>query len=204
MLNWLRRAGIVALAALLWSALLHLIFWTNVGGLAPFEARSLVAYLLLVGAPAATFVPLSRWMHAPLYEVEGIAGWALLGGIVTFLPPSDPPGFGQFILFALALTVSLATIGTLMSHLVGLRMYGGTTRQVDSVRSRRQGYLAALFIVSMLLLHGAGTLAPTSVVMLLLVVVLAEMLAQAYGARGGQIVRSGLGPRRARGVEVEG
>lgn len=165
------------LIGLMWLTLGRLVVVSDAGADGMLSASAVLAYLLLFAAPAATFVPLRAWTGIPLYDVEGIAGWSTLGFILTFLRPGSPPSMGEFLFFILALTVALASIGTLVSYLVGLRIYRGDQRRHDAVRARRQGYLAATFVVALLVLHGVGTLSPTSGLLLLVLVVLAELFA---------------------------
>lgn len=165
----------VVLINLMWLTLGRLIVAVDAGDVGMLSGEATLTYLLLFGAPAATFVPLRRWTGLPLYDLEGIAGWSTLGFILAFLRPSTPPSLGQFLVFVLALIVVLATVCTLVAHLVGLRIYRDGRRPHDTVRSRRQGYLAATFIVALLVLHGIGTLTPISGTLLLGLVVLAEL-----------------------------
>lgn len=172
------QSAIVALGALLsWMMLGQLILIEDVGARSTFDPWRLVLYLLLLAAPVLTFVPLARWARAPIYDLEATAGWAGLGFVIAIVTPADPPTLAQFLLFLLPLTVALATLATMASYLVGLRVYRGDPRRHDFVRARRQGYLAAFVLVAGMLLFSIGTLSPTSVVLLLLVAVLAEMFA---------------------------
>ncbi len=168
--------GAVALVliGLMWLTLGRLVV-SGVGAGSMLSGEAVITLLLLFAAPAATFVPLRRWTRIPLYDLEGIAGWSTLGFILTFLRPNSPPSLGQFLFFILALTVAMATLCTLGSYLVGLRLYQHDGRRYDLVRARRQGYLAATFVVALLVLHGIGTLTPTSGTLLLVLVVLAEL-----------------------------
>lgn len=165
---------IAVLATTLWLALAQVVA-TGAGTGGGFSRRSALTVLLLIAAPAATFVPLSRWLRAPLYDVEGIAGWSLLGFAMVFITPSDPLALPQFLLVVLSSTVALATLGTILSYLVALRVLRGKPNQRDVVRARRQGYLAAFCVVALVLLHSIGTLSPTNAVLLLAIVVLSEM-----------------------------
>ena len=172
------QTAIVALGALLsWLALGQLIFVEDVGSRPVLDPVRMLCYVLLLAAPVMTFVPLARWAQAPFYDVEATAGWATLGFVVAFLTPDDPPSLAQFLLFLLPLTVALATLGAMGSHLVGLRVYRGNARRSDFVRARRQGYLAALVLVASMLLFSIRTLSPSSAVLLLVIAVLAEMFA---------------------------
>lgn len=179
----------LVLIGLMWLTLGRLVVVSDAGAGGMLTGEAILTYLLLFAAPAATFVPLRSWTGIPLYDLEGIAGWSTLGFILTFLRPSSPPSMGQFLLFILALTVALATICTLGSHLVGLRLYRHDRRRYDVVRARRQGYLAAMFGVALLVLHGIGTLTPISGTLLLVLVMLAELFA---------LSRSNMKPANAR------
>ena len=172
------QSAIVALGALLsWTMLGQLILIENVGARTAFDPWRLLFYLLLLTAPVLTFVPLARWARAPFYDLEATAGWAALGFVVALVTPADPPTLARFLLVLLPLTVALATLATLASYLVGLRVYRRDQRQHDFVRARRQGYLAAIVLVASMLLFSVGTLSPTSAVLLLVIAVLAEMFA---------------------------
>jgi hypothetical protein len=170
------QVALISLGALLsWLALGQLILVEDVGSQAPFDPRRLLLYLLLLAAPVLTFVPLARWARAPFYDLEAVAGWGSLGFVVAVITPADPPTLAQFLSFLLPLTMALATLATLGSYLVGLRIYRNDPRRYDFVRARRQGYLVALVLVASMLLFSIGTLSPTSAVLLLVVAVLAEM-----------------------------
>jgi hypothetical protein len=124
-------------------------------------------------------------MHAPLYDIEGIAGWGMFGFTLAFVSPSSPPTLGQFLFFLLPLTVALATVFTFIAWLVGLHVLRAASPSVrrDTVRARREGYLVAFAMVAMMLLHSVGTLTITSVALLLVVVILSESLALTGGFR---------------------
>jgi len=172
------QSAIVTLGALLsWAMLGQLILIEDVGSRPTFDPWRLLFYILLLAAPALTFVPLAHWARAPFYDVEATTGWATLGFVVAIVSPADPPSLAQFLLFLLPLTVALATVATLGSYLVGLRVYRDDPRRNDFVRARRQGYLVALMLVASMLLFSVGTLSPTSAVLLLVIAALAEMFA---------------------------
>ncbi len=169
------QSAIVALAALLSWLMLRQLIIDDVGGRSAFDPLRLVFYLLLIAAPMLTFVPISNWLRAPLFEVESVASWATLGFVVAVVTPNNPPSLGQFLVLLLPLTVALATVMTLVSFLAGLRVYRGDPRRYDIIRARRQGYLASFMIIASMLLYSIGTLSPTSATMLLGIAILAEM-----------------------------
>jgi hypothetical protein len=183
----LARPIAVALAAILaWTLLGQLVFLGNVGDEPALSARRALAYLLLLAAPALTFVPLARWARAPFYDLEAVTGWSLVGFVLVFVTPADPPTLAQFLVFLLPLTVALATALAFVAYLAGLRVYRGDPRRRDFVRARRQGYLAALSLIALALLYGVGTLSPTSALLVLLVGGLAEWFALSHDARRGR------------------
>lgn len=176
-------------ALLLWLALGRLILVEDVGRLPVLAPERIIATLLLLIAPAATFLPLARWMRAPLYDLEAVLGWALFGGVLAFVRPDNPPTLLQFLLLLVTLTVALATLLTPLAYLVGLRVLLDDPRRADVVRARRQGYLAAVVLVSLGVLWGAGTLTVPVALLVLGLGTLAEVLVH---------LRATSGPRPAR------
>lgn len=168
--------GFSALALLSWGLLGWLVFAADAGSAPALAPRALAAGALLFIAPATTFMPLARLFRAPLYDMEAIAGWASFGFVLTFLAPRQAPSLAEFLIFLLPLTVALASVGTLGAYLIGLRVFRNDPRRYDFVRARRQGYLAALFLVALALLHGIGVLTAANGVLLLVICVLVEAL----------------------------
>lgn len=179
------------LTVTLWFLLGRQIFLDDAGGVRLLSASGLWTSVLLILAPAATFLPVARRSRIPMFDAEAIAGWATLGFTITFLRPSNPPTLAQFLLFLLPLTISLSTLGTLVSYAAGFRIYRGDPRRYDMVRARRQGYLGAFFVVAVLVLHGVGTLTPTSGTFLLVIVCLAEMFWLTHATARAERVRAG-------------
>jgi hypothetical protein len=169
------------LVVMIWVLLARLVLVNDAGSRTVLSGVGLLTCLLLFVAPAVTFIPIARWTHSPLYDFEAVAAWSTFGFTLTFLRPSDPPTMGQFLLFVVPLTVSLATVGTLLAYLIGLRVYRFGSRRGGAVRARRQGYLGALYVVALMVLHSIGTLTPTSGVLLLVILVLGEMFCLTRG-----------------------
>jgi hypothetical protein len=165
---------VAALAA--WAQLVYLAFVANVGAAPLSRPPALMGCALLFIAPGLTFVPLARWLHAPLYDIEALVGWASFGFVLVFLAPRSTPSLGEFLVFLLPLTVALGTCCTLAAYLVGLRVYRGSVRRHDFVRARRQGYLAAICLEALALLHGIGVLTLAGAGLLVLICVLTEAL----------------------------
>ena len=188
-------AAYLVIVLVAWGQLGLLVFVTNVGNAPLSSGRALVTCALLFIAPGLTFVPLARWCDAPLYEVEALAGWAAFGFVFIFLAPSPAPSLGEFLVFMLPLTVALGTCCSLVAYLVGLRVYRHDPRRHDFVRARRQGYLAAILLVALALLHGIGVLTPAGAGLLLVIGVLTEALLLARRQPGGRLNSSEM--RRA-------
>lgn len=188
----------VAGTAFAWLTLGRLVTSGDIEGFGAGSRAGLLTCLLIVVAPGATFIPLARWIRAPLYDVEGMLGWGALALTLAFLEPSDPPTLAQFLLFLLPLTVAMATAATLVSYLAGLRVYRDDPRRHDFVRARRQGYLASFALIALALLHSVGTLSPATGTLLVAVAVLVEMFALARGRARTPISPNTFADTRAR------
>lgn len=163
-------------APLAWLTLGWLLFVRNVGDLPATDPLVILAGGLLVAAPALTFVPLARVLHAPLYDVEGIVGWSTFGFVITFLSPGETLSRGEFLIFLLPLTVAIASVATLVAHAFDRRIHRGAPHRQSFLRARRQGYLAALVVVALFLLNGIQVLSPVSGLLLLVVAILCEVV----------------------------
>lgn len=159
-----------------WVALGWLVFVRNVGELPASNALVFLTGALLVAAPALTFVPLARVLQAPLYEVEGIFGWATFGFVITFLTPGETLSRGEFLIFLLPLTVAIASVVTLIAHAFDRRIHRHAPYRQSFLRARRQGYLAALVMVALFLLHGIQVLSLVNGTLLLVVAILCEVV----------------------------
>src|SRR4051812_9505466 len=80
---------IAALAGLTWAGLVGLIFLLNTGQYGFWFPGRIVVYVLLLLAPALTFMPIARILEFPLYGYWAVASFALFGYVLAFVP-SDP------------------------------------------------------------------------------------------------------------------
>lgn len=163
----------------LWAALGVMIVVRGAGEMQLLSPLGVLTCVLMILAPALTFIPVATRLKAPLYDLEATMGWATLGFVLTFIEPADPISRGQFLIFILPLIVAVASITTLVAYLFGRRVSGGPARPEHFLQARRQGYLLAIAAVAMLLLNTFGVLTPVNGALLILVVVLAETLFQA-------------------------
>jgi len=154
-----------------------LIMAYDVGSVPDFWASErLLAYGLFILAPALTFAPLARLASIPLLDLEAVFAWSMLLYVWTFVDPEEAQALPTLLLFLVPLTMSLATIFTLFAYLLGARLAARQGRRYDPLRARRQGYLAAMFIVGCLLLRMLEVLSPVNAGLLALIVLLIELL----------------------------
>lgn len=177
--------GLVCCAG--WVTGAWLIVARDVGSHGATSPAGLSALLLFVAVPVATFYPLARRWHAPLYEVEAAVGWGGFATVVAFVRPADPPPAWQVVMVLVPLTVALATIFSALFFKAATRVRGHAGSFVDA---RRRGYMAALCLVALAMLAGLGVLAAPMIFLLPAICVLAESLIMA-GRRGD--VRSSPG-----------
>jgi hypothetical protein len=171
------RLAWLALAALAWAAVYALVVPRNVGAVAGFWSPIRIAsYLSFALAPAITFTPVARRLRIPLYDLEAIAGWSTLCFSLTFIDPGNRPPLAALLVLLVSLTVSLATIFTLVSYVVGLRLVARRSQRYDFVRARRDGYVGAMFVVGLLLLAMLGALSTINAALFGLIVLLLELV----------------------------
>ena len=170
------RLGWLSLTVLAWAQVYALVVVRDVGTETNFWAPVRIAsYLSFVLAPALTFTPIARILHIPLYDLEAIAGWSTLLFSLTFIDPGNHPPMVALLVLLVSLTVSLATIFTLVSYVVGFRLLARRRQRYDFIRARRDGYVAAIFCVGLLLLGMLGVLNPINAALLGLIVALLEL-----------------------------
>ncbi len=170
-----------------WLAIYYLIVVRDVGSITYFWSNErLVAYGAFVLAPAITFMPIAHKLRIPLYDLEAIVAWSMLAFVFTFVDPRDSPSMPVLLMFLVSLVMSLATIFTLVSYATGLRLFARRSLRYDFVRARREGYLASIFCVGLLLLSFLNVLSVISASLMGLIVLLLEIFLL---SRGGQIKR---------------
>ncbi len=155
----------------------RLVVTYDVGSVPHFWATErLLAYGLFILAPALTFTPLARLTAIPLLDLEAVVAWSTLLYVLTFVDPTRASVLPALLLFLIPLTMSLATLLTLLAYLLGTRLAARRGRRYDALRARRQGYLAAMFVVGCLMLRMLGVLSLVNAGLLALIVLLIEVL----------------------------
>ncbi len=176
---WLLASGIA------WFGVYDLIVLRDVGSNQDFWANErLIAYGIFILAPAITFMPVAHKLRIPLYDLEAIIAWSTLAFVFTFVDPRDNPPMPVLLVFLVSLVMSLATILTLFSYAVGLRIFARRSQRYDFVRARREGYLGSIFCVGLLLLRFLDVLSATNAALMGLIVLLLEIFLL---SRGGQL-----------------
>jgi hypothetical protein len=181
------RVVLVLGAACAWALVYHLIVIRDVGHVAGFWAPTrLAAYAAFVLAPGLTFVPIARALRIPLYDLEAIAAWSTLAFLVAFIDPGTQPPLPVLLVLLVSLVMALATIFTLLSYAIGLRLFARRRQRYDFIRARREGYLASIFLVGLLLLSMLDALSRINAALLGLIVFLIEVFLL---SRGGSSAR---------------
>lgn len=169
----------IGLCVNLWLTLGYFVFAQNVGDQSLASPAALLTCALWILAPGLTFIPVATYLRARLYDLEATIGWATLGFVLTFIPPSEPLSRGQFLAILLPLTVAIASLTTLVAYATIRRLAGGLPHPGQFLQARREGYLAAVALVALLLLHSVGVLTPFNGALTITIAVLVEALALA-------------------------
>jgi hypothetical protein len=200
----LRWIGLIAAAISSWVAAWVLIVPLDVGAESEFFApMRILAYLTFVGAPLLTFLPIARLLSIPLYDLEAVTAWSTLLFMITFINPGSHPPFPVLLTVLISLMMSLATIFTLVSYAVGYRLLTRRSQKYDFLRARREGYLAAMFLVGLLLLHLLEVLSMVNGALLALIIVLLEVFLLSRGSRSQSAHQESSGSSRSIGRQPE-
>lgn len=123
--------------------------------------------LLFVVAPTALALPAGRALLSPLWALETILSWSLLGILVALV---DPFTLGRGLAFCCLLPLAF---GAFASPSLLLAAWVAPVRATSI---RHQGYLFALLPVGLLLLQGLGALGPLTALLFGLLLMLAYLL----------------------------
>ncbi|HEU4793712.1 MAG TPA: hypothetical protein VFS96_08640 [Nitrolancea sp.] len=168
---------LIAAAISAWYLVYDMIVLRDVGSNPNFFAgERLIAYAVFILAPALTFLPIGRGLRIPFYDLEAVTAWSTLFFTIAFISPGRNPSPLALLLFSVTLTMSLATIFTLVSYAVGFRLLTRRSQRYDFVRARREGYLVAIFAVGCALLAALSILTAVNVAVLALIVITLEIL----------------------------
>ena len=182
-----------AVVALIWTLILagssvllaHLIVNVDVGATGLTSAPAVLTCALLVAIPALIFLPIASRLAAPFFDAEAITGWGTLGFVIIFFAPDDRLTYGQFLALLLPLTVSVASVATLVAYPFVARLRPTSQTSAIVFQARRIGYLAAVALVALVLLNTLELLTPFNGSLVIAVAVLAEL----FSLEGGRSSR---------------
>jgi len=170
------------ISGIAWAAWIYFLFIFEVGAIKNlWDPWRIVFYVLLLLAPAITFVPIALRLRWYLFAPYAVVGWAAFGFLLAFVQPPvtvltqrDSPL--QVWYFFLALFVVLTTILAPTAYLVGLRLLSSRTHQRDIVRAWREAGLLALYLVGMAIARNLGLITWPIALLGLLFLTLVEAL----------------------------
>ncbi len=171
---------IMALAGLAWAGLIGMIFLYKVGSNDDsfWTPARVLTYVLLLVAPALTFIPIGKALGKGWYGWVAIVSFALLGYTLEFVPHTS--GWNQnvvpMIAFLLGLFLAVYTISWPVFYLLGFRFFKRRVERYDLGRSQREAILLGLYIVTVLFLGAAKILNPTYAGALFLIFLSVELL----------------------------
>lgn len=171
---------IAALAGLTWAGLVGLIFLLNTGQYDFWFPGRIVVYVLLLLAPALTFMPIARILEFPLYGYWAVISFALFGYVLAFVPSnptrgwsSNTAGLGLLLISLFMVTI---TIFLPVFYRLGFKLFSRKVEQYDLNRARREAILAGLYVLMLAFLRIVGSLNLLIGVALVLAFIVFEML----------------------------
>lgn len=176
-------ALIAAFAGLTWAGLVGLVFLLNAGDYTEFwfPART-VAYVLLLIAPALTFMPMGRALGSRVYGYWSVLSWAAFGFIFAFMPPdparSRDENLGGLVALLICLFAVLVSVFLPICYGLGLKIFANASRpaRYNLRRATREAVLLALYFLLVALMQLLGNLTALYAVLLLFIIVIIELL----------------------------
>ncbi len=192
------RWPLAVTAGICWATWAYFLLIFDVSAIADLWAPWRIAYyLLLLLAPALTFVPIGLRLGWPLFGPYAVLGWAGLGYIIAFVPlppilyeqvqvgPTDPETLVQVWYFFPLLFIALTTILAPLSYAIGLRIFTSRMHRRDLLRAWREAGLLSLYLVGLAIARSMGLLTWPIALLSFFLVALAEALFLARkGGRG--------------------
>lgn len=169
-------------AGIAWAAWIYFLFIFDVGAIPNlWDPWRIIFYVLLLLAPALTFVPIALRLEWYFFAPYAVLGWAVWGYLLAFLPPplgvltqrQSPLAIWYFFL---DLFVVLSTILAPLAHVVGLRFLSSRTHQRDFARAWREAGLLSLYLVGLAIARSLELITWPIALLGLLFLVLVEAL----------------------------
>lgn len=174
---------VVALAAIGWVGLGWLVFRLNVGDYDNFWfGGRVLTYVLLLVAPALTFVPIGRAVGMRWFGYWTVLSWAVFGFVLVFVP-SDPqtgPGHNIVPLTLLLVSLFLVLVSVFMPlcYAIATRFGSRQTLRPRRIYGRawREGIGLSGYVILMAFLRSIGSLNTFNALLLFLILVVIELL----------------------------
>ncbi len=174
------RLFLAGFAGLTWAGLVGLIFMLNVGDYSFWFPGRIAAYVLLIIAPALTFIPIGKALEFPSYGYWGVVSFALFGYIVAFVPSEPERGWNANIVVLALLLISLfmvaVTITLPLFYKLGFKLFTRRVEQYDLARARREAVLFGSYILLVAFLRMVGGANLLNTLALLGVFIILELL----------------------------
>ena len=168
------------LAGAAWAGLVALIFLFNTGQYDFWFPGRLLVYVLLLVAPALTFMPIGHALNFRLYGYWAVLSWAVFGYTLAFVPSDPTLGWngnsGPLAVLLGSLFMVSVTITLPIFYRLGFRLFSRKVEQYDLSRAQREAVLVGIWILLSAFLRVAGALNLLSALALLLVFVVLELL----------------------------
>jgi len=176
-------ALVAAFAGLCWAGVVGLVFLLNAGDYRDFwfPAR-IIVYVLLLIAPALTFIPLGRVLGLAFYGYWSVIGWAGFGFVFAFLTPdlarSRNENLGSLILLLICFFAVLVSLLLPLCYVAGASLFAKAYRpaRYDISRATREAVLLSLYILLLAFMQLLGSLTWVYAFILLLIVIVIELL----------------------------
>ena len=181
-------ALIAAFAGLTWAGVVGLVFLLDTGDYSDFwfPAR-IVTYILLLIAPALTFMPLGRALGLRFYGYWSVFSWAAFGFVFAFLTPDPAKGRNEnlsaLILLLVCFFAVLISLFLPICYAVGLNLFAKAYRpaRYDLRRATREAVFLSMYCILIAFLQLLGSLTWLYAVMLFLIVLVVELLILSRG-----------------------
>lgn len=180
-------AMLAAFAGLAWAILIGLLFMFNTGSYSFWFPGRVLAYVLLLVAPALTFMPIGRGLRANWYGWLATGGWAFFGFVLAFTRPDLSVGWrdnvNMIIVFLLGLGLIVYTVSWPIFYRLGFKFFRKRIARYDMVRSHRESFLLSFFIMAIFFLGALRLLSATYAIALFLMFMAVELLFLSRGLK---------------------
>jgi hypothetical protein len=170
-----------ATSGICWASWVYFLFIFDIGSSSPADPWRIAYYVLLILAPAITFVPIAFRLRWHFFGPYAVVGWAAFGYLLAFVHPpvqvltGDRSPLTAWYFF-LVLLVVWTTVLAPLAHTIGLRLFTSRTHQRDLLRSWREAGLLSFYLVGLAIGRSLGLLTWPIALLSLLLLALVEAL----------------------------